>query len=121
MNPRHLVLVSIFVEVLAGVALIALPGVAPKALLGVSTDPAGAALIRLAGVALISLAIMGWTGRHDRPAFLGLLAYNLLAASYLVILGLTFGTVGPVLWPAAGVHVVLSVLMVMTLGKAGPA
>jgi hypothetical protein len=119
MPPRMLVIISALIELVTGLTVIALPDVAAKALLAAPIDPAGAAFIRLAGIALISLAVMGWSGRDGRPAFLGFLAYNALAAVYLVFLGLSFAITGAVLWPAAAVHAVLTVLMVMGLGRAG--
>jgi hypothetical protein len=39
-----------------------------------------------------------------------MLAYNALAAAYLICLGLDGKWAGPLLWPAAGLHSVMAVL-----------
>ena len=119
MAARSLVLISILVEILVGLALIAVPHVIANGFVATSVDQNGLAFARLAGIALLSLGIMAAIGRDGRPAFIGLLTYNALAAVYIVVLGLTLPVTGALLWPAGAAHAVLAVLMAIRLGDAG--
>ncbi|MCX7301310.1 MAG: hypothetical protein NTX73_13225 [Rhodobacterales bacterium] len=119
MTARNLVLISVIFEVLVGITLIALPQVVANGFLAAQFDPNGLAIARLAGIALLSFGITGWIGRESRPAFVGLLTYNVLAAVYILFLGLTLPATGPLLWPAGAAHAVLAVLMAIRLGDAG--
>ncbi len=120
MSARNLVLVSVVFEILVGIALVLLPQVIANGFLAAQFDPNGLAIARLAGLALLSFGLTGWLGRDGRPAFVGLLTYNVLAAAYIVFLGLTLPATGLMLWPAGAAHAVLAVLMVIRLGDAGP-
>ena len=82
-------------------------------LLGMSpapTDPRNrrrlVALIA-AGIALISLAVACWPG----TPLVGMLAYSAAATLYLAYLGFAGGPVGPLLWPAVVLHLILTVLL----------
>ncbi|MGQ0636870.1 MAG: hypothetical protein ACT4QC_19860 [Planctomycetaceae bacterium] len=91
-------------------ALIAIPALVVRWLLG--AEPAGVALplARVAGIALLSLAVASWPSARSRGlAPWGLAAYNLLVAIYLLNVGVRGVWAGPLLWPAAVLHSVLSV------------
>lgn len=119
MITRTLVLVSVVFELAMGIALVVLPQIVANALLNTSLDQNGLAFARLAGVALFCFGLTAWLGRAERPAYVGLLAYNWLAAGYIVILGLTLPATGPLLWPAGVAHVILAVLMLLRPGQPG--
>jgi hypothetical protein len=119
MTPRALVLISVLFELAVGIALIALPQVAATGFVASPLDQNGLAFARLAGIALVCFSFTTWLGRTERPAYLGLLAYNLLAAGYILFLGLTLPVTGFLLWPAGAAHAVLSLLMLLRLGQAG--
>jgi hypothetical protein len=46
-----------------------------------------------------------------------MLAYNSLTALYLLYLGFTGVTVGPLLWPAMALHGIVALLLVYLWGK----
>lgn len=76
---------------------------------------AGRALARLAAIALLGLALATWpmSGARTRPAssVRALLAYNVLAAVYLLYVGIAGQLTGILLWPAIALHVILAILL----------
>lgn len=90
-----------------------------------SANASGAAIVvaRFAGLAFLGLSLACWPERGasvPRPALRAMLAYNALAALYLVSLGWAGDWVGPLLWPAAVIHAALAVgCMVVRPGAAG--
>jgi len=62
---------------------------------------------RLAGIALIALAVACWPG----PPLVAMLIYGAAAALYLAYLGFEGGLTGILLWPAAGLHIILTALL----------
>jgi len=94
-------------EAATGVALLVAPVLVGRLLLG--ADLAGVAVViaRVAGIALLALGVGCWPG----PALLGMLAYNALVTVFFA--GLAIGGVwaGPLLWPVAGLHLVLTILL----------
>ena len=94
-------------EAATGVALMVAPALVGRLLLG--TDLAGISVVvaRVAGIVLLALGVGCWPG----PAALGMLTYNALVAAYFVHLALGHEWTGPLLWPVAGLHTVLAVLL----------
>jgi hypothetical protein len=77
------------------------------------TDP-GQALGHLAGLVLVSLAIACWPTTAEGPTastLHAMLFYNLVAAGYLVHLGVAGKLVGVLLWSVAALHAVLTILL----------
>jgi hypothetical protein len=108
---RALVSIDATIEGVTGLALIIAPGAVAWLLFGVDVPPVGPVLARFAGIALVSFATACLLVREKGAAVVtALLAYNVLSAAYLAIVGLQGGLVGVLLWPAAGVHTAVSVL-----------
>lgn len=101
-------------EVLTGLALIAAPSVLGRVLFGSDLNAAGEAMGRISGFVMLCLAVGCWPreGESDRHrALVPLVALSWLAAVFLVITGLIGANAGPLLWPAAVVHLILAVLL----------
>jgi hypothetical protein len=111
------VAVAAAVEVAAGVILAVIPSVAARLVFGTDFTPAGTAICRIAGFGLLGLGIACWPASAlvNPRAVRGLLAYNVLAAVFFAWLGISRELVGPLLWPAAALHGVLSLLLARDL------
>lgn len=99
--------VATALEAVTGAALLVVPSLVGELLLGGALTGMAAAAARVAGIALIALAVACW---RNSP-LLGMLTYGVLVTLYLAYLGLWDGMAGPLLWPAVGLHVVLSALL----------
>ena len=105
MKPELLFAAS--AEAATGLALLIAPSLVVQILLG--EQPAGIAIpvARVAGIAIGALAIACWPG----PPLLGMLVYSGLITVYLAYLGFAGSLTGVLLWPAATLHVVLTILL----------
>jgi hypothetical protein len=105
--------VAAVAEAAAGLALLLFPAMVVRLLLGAEIVGVGIAVSRVAGISLIALGLACWPGRNagSFAAHLGMLTYSTLAALYLGYLGIVGEWVGILLWPAVGIHVVLSALL----------
>lgn len=112
-NVRTLLVVAAVAETATGLALLVLPSMVIRLLFGAETAGMGSIVGRVAGISLIALGVACWPGRDagSRAPLRGMLTYNLLAALYLGYLGIVGEWVGILLWPAVGVHAVLSALL----------
>jgi hypothetical protein len=111
MGALRLLVVAAVVEAATGVALIFVPQAVASLLLGAELAGAGIAVGRVAGIALLSLGLLCWMSRQDAnntAVLSAMLAYNLLVTAYLVYLGFGGNLVGRLLWPAVGIHAVLT-------------
>jgi hypothetical protein len=99
-----------WVAVAAGVVII--PSPFGWLLFGAELLDAGQALGRLTGITLLSLVLACWPrlGAENRSAVRALLAFSLLSAFYLIYLGIGSRLIGPLVWPAAALHAVLTML-----------
>lgn len=116
MNTRLLFNVSAAIEILTGVAMLIVPALLIGLLLGEGLGPTGVAVTRILGVGLLSLGIAGWDSQEQaQDAALGpqtgLLVYNIGATAIFVFLGTAGAMNGVLLWPAAALHLVISLLM----------
>ncbi len=93
-------------EAATGMALLIAPSWVGHLLLGEELAGAAIPVARVAGIALIALAIACWPG----PPLIGMLFYGAVVALYLAYLGFA-GLAGALLWPAVGLHVVLTALL----------
>jgi hypothetical protein len=107
---KKLLIITGVAEAATGVALMVAPVLVGHLLLG--ADLAGVAVVvaRVAGIALLALGVGCWPG----PAVLGMLTYNTLGTVYFGWLALGGEWVGPLLWPAVGLHAVIAILLVRT-------
>ena len=107
--------VAAAVEVGTALVLLIRPTLFMRLLFGVALPGVGVALGRLAGIALIALALACWPRQNARSeansALLALLVFSLLAALYLVYVGIRGELVGVLLWPAAATHAGLAILL----------
>jgi len=119
---KILQIVSGLIEAGAGLALLAAPSTAMKLLFGSPLDStAGLALGRLAGAALLALgvacllAVADSKSRAARGLVVALLLYNLGAVAVLASAGFGGKALGELLWPAVGLHTVMTVWCVRAL------
>lgn len=113
MTASWLLGVAAVLEAVTGLVLIIDPQAAGRLLLGAELAGAGMAVARVASIALLSLGLVCWMSRQaaNKSAVLaGILTYNLLVTGYLMYLGYGGELVGILLWPAAALHAVLSLL-----------
>jgi hypothetical protein len=98
--------IAAVVEIATGLALVLAPALVGELLLGAAVAGLAATVARVAGIALIGLGLACWPG----PPRLGMLFYSTGVGLYLAWLGVAGGG-GVLLWPAAAVHLLLSVLL----------
>lgn len=101
-------------EVLTGLGLVLAPSLLSRLLFGSGMDQIGDSVGRIAGLVMICLAAACWPrgSEGDEARALGpLMALSVLAALYLIAVGVGGATVGVVLWPAAALHLILAVLL----------
>jgi hypothetical protein len=110
-----LLTLTAIIEAATGLALVATPSIVVRLLLGDGISGVSIHLGRVAGIALLSLGLACWPGRdptgNTTPALRGMLTYNALATLYFLCLGIGGEWVGPLLWPAVGLHGALSFLL----------
>jgi hypothetical protein len=94
-------------EAVTGLALALVPLPVGRLLLGGDLSGIAVPATRVAGIALIGLAIACWTGSPQ----VGMLTYSAAVTLYLAYLGIRTDWVGPLLWPAAALHAVLTLLL----------
>jgi len=104
---KKLLVITGAAEAATGVALIVVPALVGRLLLGAELAGVSVVVARVAGIALLALGVGCWPG----PAALGMLTYNTLGTVYFTYLALGGEWAGPLLWPAAGLHAVLTVLL----------
>ncbi len=105
-------------EGLTGLALLAVPSLVGEVLLGQQLAGVTVAVARVTGIALIALGLACWPA----TPLVGMLAYSSAIAVYLVGIGLTGEFAGVLLWPAAVLHALLSILLgraVIAAARAG--
>jgi hypothetical protein len=94
-------------EASTGLALLIVPGLVGRLLLGEELTGIAIPVARVAGIALIALAVACWPG----TPLVGMLAYSVAVTLYLAYLGFAGGSVGPLLWPAVVLHLILTVVL----------
>jgi hypothetical protein len=101
-------------EVVTGVGLVIAPSLLARLLFGAEMNASGDLVGRIAGLVMLCLALGCWPrafeGEH-RQVLAPLLALSLLATVYLIYVGMGGVNVGVLLWPAAGVHLILAILL----------
>jgi hypothetical protein len=114
MATRTLLMLSAAIEVIAGVAFIAVPDVVATVLLGSGISDIDRLVFRFTGIVLITLGLV-WGPREEivtRPVLWTVFSYNLFAALYFGYLRVGGGFVGHLLWPACVLHALLAFLLV---------
>ena len=95
-------------EAATGLALLAVPSLVGRLLLGEELAGVAIPVARVLGIALVALGVACWPGG---TTLCGMLTYSVLATGYLAWLGIRGEWVGPLLWPAVGLHAVLTILL----------
>lgn len=122
---KPLLIITAVIECATGIALIVAPAPPVMMLAGAALDTTGGLLVaRLAGAALLALGLACWRARRDvqsqaaRGLVAAMLVYNVAVSAVLVYagLGLKLSAVG--LWPAALLHLALSVWCIACLRPA---
>jgi hypothetical protein len=105
---RRLLTLTALIEAATGLALLIVPPAVGRLLLGAELTGVSIPVARVTGIALIALGIACWP---CRTALCGMLTYGTLATAFLAYLGIRGKWVGPLLWPAVGLHAVLTILL----------
>jgi hypothetical protein len=112
---RWIVVVAALEAVATSLVLILAPSLFGWLVLGAELSEAGQALGRLAGIVLLAFGLACWpapaAANQATSAVRALLIYNLLAAIYLLYLGVAGKLVGMLLWPAVVLHAILTILV----------
>jgi hypothetical protein len=103
-----LLAIAAIAEAVTGLALLIVPSLVGQLLLGSELTGVAIPIARVTGIALIALGVACWPGC---TALCGMLAYNALAAAFFAYLGIRGHWVGLLLWPAAGLHAVIAILL----------
>jgi len=101
-------------EILTGAGLIGAPSVLARLLFGSEMGGSGDAVGRIAGLVMLCLAVGCWPSPSERGslrALAPLLALSVLAALYLLVVGVGGANVGVLLWPAFAAHAILAGLL----------
>jgi hypothetical protein len=106
---KHMLLVAAVAEAATGVAFLIAPSLVGQWLLGTALTGISLSLAQAFGIALVALALACWPG----PPLLGMLTYGAGITLHLAYRGLAGGLNGVLLWPAVGLHLVLTVLLVL--------
>ncbi len=93
-------------EIATGLALVIAPSFVGLVLFGDALTGVAAPTARVAGIALIALGVACLDS-----GLIGMLTYSLAVTFYLAYLGLSSGFTGVLLWPAIGLHAILSILL----------
>jgi len=94
-------------EVATGLALLMVPSLTGQLLLGSALTGSAIVVARVTGIALIALGVACWPG----PPLIGMLTYSAAVTLYLAWVGSTGGMGGLLLWPAVGLHLLLTALL----------
>jgi hypothetical protein len=105
---NHVLAVAALGEGLTGLALLIVPALVGRLLLGAELTGVSIPVARVLGIALLALGVCCWPGS---TALCGMLTYSVLATPYLFYLAIRGEWVGPLLWPAVVLHVILTILL----------
>ena len=112
-----LLIVTAVLEAATGLSLLLSPSLPVSLLFAASLDtPAALTIARLAGAELLSLGIVCWAARNEKPGrtltglVVAMLFYNAAAVSLLVAhSGIGFKSSGGGLWPVVLLHTALAI------------
>ena len=105
---KMVLLLAAVCEAATGLALVIVPSLVGQLLLGAELTGVSIPVARVTGIALIALGVACWPGR---TALCGMLTYNALGTVYFAWLAIGGEWAGPLLWPAVGLHAVLTILL----------
>ena len=108
---NHALRFAAVAEGVTGLGLLILPSLVGRLLLGEELTGVAIPVARVLGIALIALGVACWS---EMPR-VGMLIYGAAVTLYLAWLGFAGGFSGPLLWPAAILHAILTLLLVRDL------
>lgn len=94
-------------EAATGAALLIVPSLVGQMLFGENLTGIAVTVARVTGIALIALAVACWLG----TPLIGMLTYSAAVTLYLAYVGFVDSSTGILLWPAVGLHVILTALL----------
>jgi hypothetical protein len=106
---KQILLLAAVAEAATGIAFLIAPSLVGQWLLGTALTGISLSLAQAFGIALVALALACWPG----SPLLGMLTYGAGITLYLAYGGLAGSLNGILLWPAVGLHLVLTVLLVL--------
>lgn len=106
--------VAAVLEGITGLALLIDPSLVGNLLFGSDLVGVGIVVSRIAGASLLALGVACWPGgffgnRRIAQGLAAMLTYSLIVTPYLGYLGMVGQWTGPLLWPAIGLHFVITV------------
>ena len=105
---KKLLTVAAIAELATGLALMIVPALVGRLLFGAELSGVAIPVARVLGIALIALGVACLPGRKP---LCGMLTYNALGTVYFAWLAIRGEWVGPLLWPAVGLHAVMTILL----------
>ena len=113
-SERGPIVAAAGLEILTGATLVAAPSLLARLLFGSEMGGSGELVGRISGLVMLCLAVGCLPGPSERGApraLEPLLALSVLAALYLLVVGVGGATAGLLLWPAFAAHAILAVLL----------
>ena len=110
---RNVLIFAALGEFATGVALLIAPSIVGQLLLGQNLIGVALPIARVTGIALVALAIACWPG----PPLVGMLTYSAGVTLCLSYAGYAAGGEGVLLWPAVGLHGVLTAVLIWALAR----
>jgi len=104
-------------EVVTGASLFVAPSLLAGLLFGSEMNVAGDLVARISGLVMLCLSLGCWPRAfkgEGRQTLTPLLALSLLAAVFLIYVGIRVANVGPLLWPAAAIHLIIAIFLART-------
>jgi len=125
---KRLLILTVLIELGAGLALVAVPSTAIRLLVGEQIEiPAALTVARIGGAGLLSLGVACWFARNDsrsgaaKGLVAAMLLYNAAVVAILSFAALGLGLHGILLWPGVVLHTLMGVACVACLAQsAGP-
>ena len=119
---KSFLLVTAIIEILTGLVLLILPNLPLSLLLGIGQPtPEVSVLARWIGAALLAIGVTCSMTQSDvggiwrRGVVVGALVYDVAAAMLFIYTAVFLSLSGPALWPAAILHIALTVWAVLCL------
>jgi len=110
---RNVLIFAAAGELATGVALLIAPSIVGQLLLGQNLIGAAVPIARVTGIALVALSIACWPG----PPMVGMLTYSAGVTLCLSYTGYTAGVTGVLLWPAVGLHGLLTAVLILAFAR----
>jgi hypothetical protein len=110
---RNVLIFAAVGEFATGVALLIAPSIVGELLLGENLIGVALAIARVTGIALVALSVACWPG----PPMFGMLTYSAGVTLCLSYTGYTAGLTGVLLWPAVGLHGLLTAVLILAFAR----